>query len=38
LADKGQNLYNDRFWPLADIDLCNANVRFRGKADISFSG
>jgi hemoglobin len=26
-----------RFWPLADIDLCGANVRFWGKADMPFA-
>ena len=24
-----------RYWLKADIDLCSANVRFRGKADIT---
>jgi hypothetical protein len=24
-----------RYWHIADIDLCAANVRFRGKADIA---
>jgi hypothetical protein len=23
---------NVRYWSLADIDLCNANVRFRGQS------
>ena len=27
---------NVRFWPLADIPTKALNVRFRGKADISF--